>query len=360
MADMIQLTDEDRARIMSKFNKGKPISELSDEELQAEKKRNEFRLIFPGGYTAHELLTKDFPEPDFIIPGLIPEGLTIMAGSPKIGKSWLGLQIAVALSCGGYIFGDVKVLEKTVLYLALEDTPRRIAGRLKKVKAQPNEKLHVFPQWPDDGPGIEKLIDLKNYWPELEVVIIDTLQAFRGKPNGEGYSVDYDDVSKIRALCDRLKISIILIHHTRKMEANDPVDEVCGTRGISGVVDTVLVLKKERRQKEARLFVTSRDIEETEMVLQFDGDIGTWALVGDADFVRMTRERQEIIETLQEAGNVLSTKEISHRVGNKEKNVSKLLRELKKDGRVENPSYGQYCIKGVNSGGSGGTGRTDE
>ena len=82
-------------------------------------------------WTADDILTTDWPKPVWAIPGLLPVGLTILAGRPKVGKSWLTLQIALAVASGGRVLGQPG--EKgPVLYLALEDPPRRLKERMLK------------------------------------------------------------------------------------------------------------------------------------------------------------------------------------------------------------------------------------
>jgi len=306
-----------------------------------EAKRARLETIFAHGWTAKSLLEADFPEPEFIVPGLIPEGLTIIAGSPKIGKSWFALQLATALATGGCMFGEIQIDKREVLYMALEDSPRRLANRMKKLNTPKVENLHIFNEWLQNDKAIQRLRYFKEYRPELSVIIIDTLQSLRGL-NDNSYSQDYVDLTAIRALCNELQVSIILIHHTRKMESEDPVMEISGTHGISGVCATILVMKKERRKREATLFVTSRDIEETEMVLQFDAEIGSWSILGDADFVRLTVERQEIVEIVEEAGEC-SLSDIQKRTGKTTQNTWNLVKKLTNEGFLIKTKYGKYC-----------------
>ena len=112
------------------------------------------------GWTAAELLGEDFADPRFAVDGLFPEGLAFMAGAPKLGKSWMALGLGVAIASGGRAFGTVPVVGGDVLYLALEDSPRRLQSRLRTLLGNdaPPERLHLETEWPrlDEG-GTEKL-----------------------------------------------------------------------------------------------------------------------------------------------------------------------------------------------------------
>lgn len=319
--------------------KDKPPAQLTDEEWRT----NKIETLFPRWWTSKSLLEANFPPISFIVPGYITQGLTVLAGSPKIGKSWFVLQMAAALSCGGVTMGTVPVKETEVLYLALEDSPPRIANRLKKIGAIGNDLLHVFCEWPSGEKGIIRIREFKKHSPNLKVIFIDTLQRFRGLSE-QSYASDYEDLGAIRSLCDELDISIVLVHHTRKMESQDPVGEVSGSHGISGVVDSVLILKKERKKNEATLFVTSRDMEEKETALRFDANIGTWCILGDADLLRLTTERQEIIDIVKE-NRICNLDIIAKCTGKKKSNLSNMLRKLTEEGYLEREGYGKYKIQ---------------
>ncbi len=100
-------------------------------------------VSFPKGWTASELLAAVFPDPKYVIPGIVPEGLSIVAGPPKVGKSWLAMNAAVAVGSGGKAFGRLPVEQGHVLYLALEDPGRRLQKRLRQVMAEGPTPSHL-------------------------------------------------------------------------------------------------------------------------------------------------------------------------------------------------------------------------
>lgn len=114
------------------------------------------KLNLPPCISARELINRGFPEPTWVVPGLLLAGLAILAGRPKIGKSWLALNIAVAVACSGLALGQIKKVEKSnTIYLALGDGPRRLKNRLASVLqgAAAPETLRFFTEFPrlDEG-----------------------------------------------------------------------------------------------------------------------------------------------------------------------------------------------------------------
>ena len=296
-----------------------------------EKKREIASAVLPKGMTSAELMQMDFPDPVWVIPGIIPEGLTLLAGCPKVGKSWLVLNMAIALSVGGCVLGSIKIEKMTVLYLSLEDTERRLKNRLDRVDAFPSNDLHLRTEWRRGSEGIDDLVIWKEAYPETKLIIIDTLQHFR-KPslNANTYESDYDEIIKIKKLSDHLAVPITAVHHTRKMPANDPLLTVSGTLGITGAADTTLVLTKSRRQSDAELFICGRDIEDQELALRFEDGIG-WTLLGSADDYRQTKERQEILDVIKQADGPVSAKSIAETLEKKYNTVKNLVNKMVKE-----------------------------
>ena len=134
------------------------------------------------GYTASELMQMDFPEPVWVVPNLLPQGLTLLCGKPKMGKSFLALNTALDLSSGSRVLGKIQINPIAVLYLALEDTYRRLKGRLSEMifGASAPENLYFYTQWDKvDQGGFEQLEDWLNQHPDVKLVIIDTFERFR-------------------------------------------------------------------------------------------------------------------------------------------------------------------------------------
>ncbi len=299
--------------------------------------------------TVQSLMGMDFPEPKWIIPSIIPEGLTILSGRPKIGKSILSVNLTIAVATGGRALGKIPVEKSGVLYLALEDTPRRLKKRFGMALQgqEPPANLYLKTEFKTirDG-GLEQLkIWLKQH-KDVGFVIIDTLAKIKGRAgrNSELYMDDYADISKIKQIADKHDIAILVVHHTRKAESDDVFDMVLGTTGITGAPDTLIVLKKERGKADVTLHVCGRDVEEAELALKFDNVTMGFAFLGDAKEYRMTEERKEIIKLLRDSKFPMYLRDIAGALGKRTDNIGHLLGKLVKDGILTQPKYGMYTI----------------
>lgn len=312
--------------------------------------RNRVTIAAPRIWTAEELAAADFPEPSWLVPGLLPEGgLVLLAGKPKVGKSWLALDIACGLSCGGSVCGVPVTRRVKTLYLALEDTPRRLQARMSQARFAVSSEALFATTYPrlDQG-GLEMLRETVEK-ESVSVVLLDTLAKIRGKRDGRKvvslYDDDYASLEGLKALADDLGITVVVIHHLRKAGSLDPVEEVSGTTGLTGAVDTVMVLKRGRSETDGTLFITGRDVEEKELALSFSG--GRWLVIGDAEEYALTKERRELLQAIQELGGAARPKEISDLLGKNHNTVKVLLRKLEAEG-VVNSVRGCYCINSVN------------
>jgi hypothetical protein len=306
----------------------------------------------PEGFTACDLMRCEFPEPKWIIPDILTEGLAILAGKPKTGKSWMALNLSVATSSGGRALGAFCVDKGVVLYLALEDTPRRLKSRLQQVLCgnMAPTGLHFMNEWPriDQGalPLLERWLEAH---PDTRFIIIDTLAKLwpkgNGKDSGNAYHQDSVTVGAIKDLAERHQIAILVVTHLRKSPTEDPLEQISGTMGISGSADTLLVLQRSRGKADANLLVTGRDIEEQELALRFDPVMGSWHHLGGADEYRRSQEQATILEALKATEEPLSPKEIAEMIGSKRNSVQFLLSKLSQDGMVQKVGHGKYTIK---------------
>jgi len=245
--------------------------------------------------TAADLLAREFLPPRYAVEGLIVEGLSLLVGKPKLGKSWLGLAMSVAVAAGGYVLGTLRAEQGEALYLALEDGDRRLQGRLRAVLGDAGAPAgwHYVTAWPtlDEG-GIEMLQEWLTAHPQCRLVVIDTFKRVRPKERGNlsAYGQDYDALVPLADLARAYRLALVAVHHTRKAAADDVLDTVNGSTGLAAAADAVLVLQRARGQVEATLSVTGRDIEERELALRFDPTLMAWTLVGDAEVLRRERE----------------------------------------------------------------------
>lgn len=230
---------------------------------------------------AEELLSFPLPPIRFIIDGLLPQGLHILAGAPKIGKSWLALTLCLCVAKGEPLW-SFAAQQCSVLYLCLEDSYQRIRCRLLDLTEDAPDTLHFSIIAEQLHGGLEQQIErfLLEH-PDTGLVVIDTLQRVRGSgDSGNPYANDYRDIGALKALADKHRIAILLVHHIRKLKSDDPMDMISGTNGISGATDTNFVLMKTSRSKStATLYCTGRDIEYRELNLEFDSETHFWNLL---------------------------------------------------------------------------------
>lgn len=296
-------------------------------------------FALPGGITAADLVRKRFPEPRWAVPGVLPEGATLFAGAPKKGKSWMMLGLGVAIAAGGVALNSVPVDPGDVLYLALEDNERRLQERLLRVLGgEPApDRLHFFDRWPGLGEGGAEALDA---WlachPDARLVCVDVVARIRATVNGSAnlYQADYQTMADLKRVADHRKVALVGVFHTRKADADDPLDTVSGTTGLAGAADTILVLTRQKGRADATLYVRGRDVPEAEHALSFDPETCRWSILGDAAEFRLSEERAAIRDVLRNAGEELAPKQIAEALGKKDGAVRFLIRKMAQAGEV--------------------------
>ena len=217
-----------------------------------------------------------------IIDGLLYAGAYILAGAPKIGKSFLVAQIAYHVSTGEALWG-CEVHPGTVLYLALEDDFQRIQSRMFMMYGvNDTDRLHFATAAGKIGNGLDE--QLENFvceHPDTKLIIIDTMQKIR-EVGGEAYSYasDYEIIGRLKQFADKHCICVLTVHHTRKQPAGDSFEMISGTTGLLGCADgSLLMQKKKRTALEATIDVVGRDQQDQELLLQFDHEKCVWKLI---------------------------------------------------------------------------------
>ena len=219
---------------------------------------------------------------NFVVDTLISQGLHILAGSPKVGKSWLALWLAVTVAKSEAVWG-MSVKQGTTLYLCLEDSTLRIQNRLFEITEDAPANVHFSTNSDTLGKGLEEqLCAFLSEHPDTVLIIIDTLQMIRGAGYDNTYANDYRDLSTLKRIADAHGIAILLIHHLRKELADDVFSRISGTTAISGAVDSSFTLIEDRRGSgKAKLSCIGRDIEYRELTLERNGE-NVWELVSDS------------------------------------------------------------------------------
>ena len=259
--------------------------------------KKENRLLTIDGET---LMSQPLTPLNFVVDTLLSQGLHILAGSPKVGKSWLALWLAVTVAKGDPVWG-MGVKQGTTLYLCLEDSTLRIQNRLFEITEDAPANVHFTTNSDTLGKGLEEqLRAFLSEHPDTVLVIIDTLQMIRGTNYDNTYANDYRDLSALKHIADTHGIAILLIHHLRKMNDDDPMNMISGTTGLSGATDSNFVLRKsKRRENTATLYCTGRDIPYRELALEFDGEDHVWKLLSD-DCEQKDQPNERILFLLSE------------------------------------------------------------
>ena len=231
--------------------------------------------------TLNELYETTYTSRPPIIGGLLYPGTYLLAGAPKVGKSFLVAQLAFHISTGQPLWG-FPVQKSTVLYLALEDDYRRLQDRMFRMfGVESTEHLHFATCAKQVGSGLEEQLEMfLREHPDTRLIIIDTLQKVR-ELGGEVYSYagDYEIVGKLKTFADKHGICLLLVHHTRKQPATDKFEMISGTTGLLGCADGAFLLQKERgTTMNGTLDVVGRDQGEQKLHLVRDREHLYWNL----------------------------------------------------------------------------------
>ncbi len=300
------------------------------------------RTSSKASISAAELQKMTLPEPRWVVPGLIPDGVTLLAGKPKVGKSWLALDLAIAVAIGGEVLG-IKCPQAPVIYAALEDNPERLQGRM--------DALLGDTPWPQELHFEFTLLPLNHGLDELrtlcaahgcKLVIIDVWgQIRRANKHGESlYDYDYHSLKPLVNLAQKMGIAIVVIHHERKLDAVEPLDRVSGSTGLTAAADTVLILTR------TMLAGRGRDLEEFEWPMKLED--GVWRIEGEVH--KLSPDQQRIVDLLRQTQGTMSPKETAAALGLDKLWVRQTLRRLTHRGVIENPSYGLYSCHSVTPG----------
>jgi hypothetical protein len=295
--------------------------------------------------TAADLQKKQFPPVRYVVPNLVPEGLSMLCGRPKIGKSWAALEIAIGVATGRGCFGGLETEQGDVLYAALEDNPRRLQRRIDKLLSPVSSSwplgLTLTTSWRRlDKGGVTDITEWIKEADKPRLVILDTLAGVKPIRTNSGYAEDYESLTNIHRLANDIGIAVLVLHHTRKMDADDPIDTISGTLGLAGCADTLLVFAG--TSQGMTLYVRGRDIEEAEHAVTFDKQSCRWAIVGSAAEVQMSETRQAILSVLNESADPLGPSDIAAAAGLKEGVVRQRLLGMQSKGEVFKRGRGLY------------------
>jgi hypothetical protein len=304
-------------------------------------------------WTDAELMAVQFPEPRWAVPGLLCEGVNMLAGAPKLGKSWMSLGIGAAIANGDPALGSIEVDRGPVLYCALEDTGRRLQRRRRQMlaaggRAAPLLTLETAcPTMTAGGDAV--IIEWLEANPSARLVIIDTFEKMRGTDahGMSAYAGDYAAATRFKVIADYYSVPILLIHHVRKQGAEDFQSLVSGTNGLTGAMDAILVLERGRGQADGVLHVTGRDVEEADYAMSFDAHSGAWTkLDGPAADYAMGDTRADIVRLLRNHGP-LKPNAIAAALDAKADTIRKTCTRMAGDGQLHVAPGGTYSVPSV-------------
>lgn len=315
----------------------------------------DFALTDEGVLSAPEICNMKLEPLQWVIEGVIPlEGVTMLVSPPKSGKSILALNIVVENAVKPKILNYFKpVSHFDTLYIDLEGTRRRTQTHIMNLLGNMPipTSVSIIYKWPRIAEGgLPKLYDYAMYHPKTKLFIIDTygmMQIGSKSQSNAGYSYkkDVEEINLLSKFCNTMHVSVMLIHHTRKNETDDWVSMVSGTHGISGSVDTLLLLKRRKGEFQATLCVTGRDVEEKQYKLNTNMSKQRMNVIGEEtqEGEELTEAQRDIVMCLQAYGEPKSPKEISEMVGKTVGSVKRLLANMVEDGKVIRAGYGKYC-----------------
>lgn len=292
--------------------------------------------------SATKLLATQLPDLEYLVEGILPEGLGILAGAPKTGKSWLALQTAIEISQGGELLGRRCHEPRPALYYGLEDGPRRLQKRLRTLgRDRELTGLRIRLSAPRLHGGLEDDVEKWLTQHEGGVVFIDVLSKVRPKGRQRGrnaYDEDYEALGAIHDVAQAHPGSaVVVLTHDRKAESEDYLVSVTGTRGVTGSADWVWVLKRRQLDPRGSIYVTGRDIER-EMLLGASFN-GAWSL-DDRPLPTASNERNQIYEWLEEHGPAFAKSVAEALNMNSRQAAQYLLNKMHESGQVQKTDKG--------------------
>jgi RecA-family ATPase len=300
-------------------------------------------------WSATDLMAAEFPEPKWAVPGMICEGVNLFCGPPKVGKSWASLGLGLDIAAGTQAFGSIPVNQGEVLYLALEDTARRLQSRMRTLLdgARAPQDLTIVTECPRlDRGGAEMIDGWLTAHPRARLVVVDVFAKIRpaAAQGSNAYDADYAAIGAIKRLADRHAVAFLVVHHVRKAGSEDFLSEVSGTNGIAGAADATLVLKRGRGKADGLLHITGRDVEEVEHAFSFDSARGAWRLLDGDPRKLMASDNQTTVSEFLRENPGSSPKAIAEATGIKEGTLRPLLHHGKRDGWFITTERGRWEV----------------
>jgi hypothetical protein len=303
------------------------------------------------GTTLKELLLMEFPPLDYLVQDILPaEGLAILSGGPKIGKSWFALSLAIALASGSQFLGDIEMPKTKVIYVTLEDSLRRLSERAIKLLngLEANENLIFYTEFPKYGAeGIHHLKKILDENPDTRLIITDTLIQAIPTITGNGsnqYQFFTQLLKEIQQMAFERKLLHLFVHHTKKGrgQTTDHFDDMHGSTGIFGSADVALMLDRVRENESACLRITGRDVQEQTLPLTFNSDTCQW-LKAEPASQALNPTQQKILDCFVSETAILQPLQVVQATGLSPDNARQTMRRMVKDGLLLQKARGAYA-----------------
>lgn len=308
---------------------------------------------YPVPTTATDLLAKTFPPLRCFVEELLAEGLTILAGKPKKGKSYLALDMSLSIAVGRQAFMKFPTEKARVLYVSLEDGERRLQRRLLQIQSNLKtpaglDFLYTFPRLGDGA-----LEALAHYAQQYQIIIIDVIGRIlpmqtQSRKSLSEYQELTDVMGPIQQLALDNRMAIVMIDHLRKAGADDDLDAIMGSQGKAGAADHALIYSRKGEEKDGVLKVFSRDLEAEKFVLTMvDGHL---EFLGKGEVYELDSEQNKIVSILEEEARPMNIVEIMKAMGIQSDThyhrFRKVLQRLYADDRIGKTKRGLYRLYG--------------
>lgn len=285
--------------------------------------------------TLRDLMAKEFPPMTWIAKGMVPVGLTVLAGKPKIGKSWLGLQLALSVASGSRFLG-FETLRGPVLMVCLEDSDRRISDRLRLQHAAGDESVEFLFDWPPlDGDGFDMLAQKVVEGGKsgaYGLCIIDTLASAKsGKVDENSAAAMSDLLYPLQGLAQEYQLAIVLVFHHRKGAFDDPIWDVRGSSATGAAVDCLIGVYREKGTKEFSLLTRSRDAPELDLKIEFSETTFSWHALGRLQELAKSRAEKDVLSVLSEFTEA-DVKSIARELGKAAQGVRLTVKRMERRG----------------------------
>ena len=298
---------------------------------------------FPQPIALDDLCQATFPPTDWIIQGLLPAGLTLLAGKLRTGKSHLARQLAFSVATGQSALDKFPTARATVLYLGLDDIPRRMVEHSQQ-QLQTCPPPHSF-YWQNSWPllasgGLDALETWLQQYPTTRLVVIDSFSHLHPPTHQSSNATVLASLKRIAA---SYHLSILLTYQIRQSNPHDPLSALAGNPAFASIPDSILLLHPDYAKHTASIHFSGYDLETRTLTLAFDPNDSRWTLSHNSFFgYTLTPPRIDILDTLHAADHPLSPSEIAVALNREPARISRLLYTMVRSGLVHTVETSRY------------------